>query len=192
MGPQETLDNLAKDLRSSTKLKNIGSMAVDVIRGHLYKGEGFEPLSPATAAYRGQGLPLQDTGALRDSISYEVTGSDTVSIGTTKPYAAIQNNGGTITAKKNWLWIPAAGTRKLQRRYGYSPTEVCNGLKSKGYSIFRIGRTVCYRHGKGENAKNSIVFFLKKSVSIPKREFFYITEEEAEQIISEVVPDEIL
>jgi hypothetical protein len=148
MGVIETLDNLANSLKTPSKLGTIGGMAVEMIRGKIHSGQGFSPLSPATAAYRGTGRPLQDTGSLRDSITFKVVDERTVTVGTNKPYAAIQHNGGVINAKKNWLWIPAAGTRQLQRRYGYGPTDVLKGLKASGYSIFRKGRTMCYREKK--------------------------------------------
>jgi len=193
MGVIETLDDLANSLKTPSKLSTIGGMAVEMIRGKIHSGRGFAPLSPATESYRGSGRPLQDTGALRDSITFKVVDDKTVSVGTNKPYAAIQNNGGLINAKKNWLWIPAAGTRQLQRRYGYSPTEVLNGLKSEGYSIFRMGRTMCYREKRRTRNEEGklvykihVLFYLKKSVEIPARPFFYLTDKEMGLIMSEV------
>jgi len=193
MGVTETLDDLANSLKTPSKLATIGGMAVEMIRSKIHSGNGFAPLSPATAGYRGSGRPLQDTGSLRDSITFKVLDDKTVSVGTNKPYAAIQNNGGVINAKKSWLWIPAAGTRQLQRRYGYSVTEVLSGLKSEGYSIFRKGRTMCYREkkkkrdesGKLQNVDH-VIFYLKKSVEIPARPFFYLTDKEMGLIMSEV------
>lgn len=186
MSLDKTLNDIAKELQpSDAKLDTIGGMAVDFIRGHLYEGKNFPPLAPATVEYRGRGRPLQDTKELRDSFSYEKKGSG-VSVGTNKIYAPIQNDGGRITAKKNWLFIPAAGTRQLQRKYGYSPTEVLNGLKGAGFKVFRMGRTVCYQK-KGKEIK--VAYYLKKSVVIPKREFFYITAEEASMIFNEVFND---
>jgi len=193
MGVIDTLDNLAKSLQTPSKLPTIGGMAVEMIRSKIHSGQGFAPLSPATEAYRGSGRPLQDTGALRDSITFKTVGEQTVSVGTNKPYAGIQNNGGVIRAKKNWLWIPAAGTRQLQRRYGYSPTDVLNGLKAAGYSIFRMGRTMCYREkrkSRNEDGKLQykvhILYYLKKSVEIPARRFFYLSDHEMDLIMKEV------
>jgi phage gpG-like protein len=167
-------------------------MAADIIRGHVRKGEGFAPLSPATTAYRGAGRPLQDTGGLRDSITFKVVDERTVSVGTNKPYAAIQNNGGVIRAKKQWLWIPAAGTRQLQRRYGYGVTDVLNGMKAAGYAIFRIGRTMVWREKrKTRNAdgklgyKTHVLYYLKKSVEIPARPFFHLTDREMNLLTQE-------
>jgi len=139
-------------------------------------------LSPATAAYRGAGRPLQDTGGLRDSINHQVIGENTVSVGTNKVYAPIQNNGGVIRARREWLWIPAAGTRRLQRRFGYSPTDVMKGLRSIGYSPFRKGRTVVYRDRR---KKHHVLYYLKKSVEIPARRFFFLSDREMNLLMKE-------
>jgi phage gpG-like protein len=186
MGAIDTLDGLSKALQSPSKLKTVGGMATEMIRGHIHQGSpGWSPLAPATAAYRGEGKPLQDTGGLRDSITFTVVDERTVSVGTNKPYARIQNNGGLIRAKKNWLWIPGPGLRRLQRRYGYSPTEVLRGLKAEGYSVFRMGRTMVYKK-PGKRSKIQIAYYLKKSVEIPARPFFYLTPEETALIMEEV------
>jgi phage gpG-like protein len=192
MGPQDTLDAIAKDLRKPEKLSIIGEMASGFIQNHIYTGDGFDPLSAATVSYRGQGKPLQDTMSLLGSITSEVIRPDTVSVGTTKKYAPVHNNGAIIRAKKQWLWIPASGTRQLERRYGPTPSDVCRGLKDSGHKIFRIGRTVCYSRGKGKRRKSIVIYYLKKSVVIPKREFFFLTESEQNQLIDEVLPNELL
>jgi phage gpG-like protein len=186
MSAIDTLESLSKALQTPKKLGTVGGMAAEMIRGHVHGGKGWSPLAPATAAYRGEGKPLQDTGGLRDSITFNVIDERTVSVGTNKPYARLQNDGGVIRAKKNWLWIPAAGTRQLQRRYGYSPTDVLQGLKAAGFSVFRRGRTMCYRArgGKGPD-KIKTVYYLKKSVEIPARPFFYLTPEETALIMQE-------
>jgi phage gpG-like protein len=195
MGVTETLDELARSLQNPGNLSTIGGMAVEMIRSHIHSGQGFKPLSPATVDYRGNGRPLQDTGALRDSIAFKAVDGRTVSVGTNKPYAAIQNNGGTVRAKNaKWLWIPAAGTRQLQRRYGYGPTAVLNGLKADGYSVyFSAGsRVVCWkekRRSRSEEGKleykSHILYYLKKSVEIPARKFFYLTDREMSLLMKE-------
>ena len=179
----DTLDDVARSLQKPSKLATIAGLAAEMIRGKIHSGQGFAPLSPATEAYRGAGRPLQDTGSLRDSITHKVV-DDTAIVGTNKPYAAIQNNGGVIRAKKNWLWIPAAGTRQLQRTYGYSPTDVLQGLKAAGYSIFRKGRTMCYR-GKERSRKIHVLYYLKKSVEIPARPFFFLSDREMDLLMKE-------
>ncbi|MCL2765964.1 MAG: hypothetical protein FWD40_11915 [Treponema sp.] len=188
----KALEDLEKALKTPDKIAKIGGMAVELIRSKIHRGDDFELLSPATVAYRGAGRPLQDTGSLRDSIAFKVIDERTVSIGTNKPYAAIQHNGGEIHAKKEWLWIPAAGTRKLQRRYGYSPTDVLRGLKAEGYSVFRKGRTMCFREKKKKRNDTGIsqnvdhvLYYLKKSVYIPPRPFFYLNDRDMVLLMKE-------
>jgi len=178
----EALRDLAKKLKTPDKLAVIGGMAAEMIRGRIHAGKGFAPLSPATAAYRGAGQPLQDTGSLRDSITHQVVDDSTVSVGTNKVYAPLQNNGRVIRAKREWLWIPAAGTRKLRRRFGYSPTDVMKGLRAAGYSPFRKGRTVVYRNRR---KKYHVLYYLKKSVEIPARRFFFLSDQEMNLLMKE-------
>lgn len=184
----EELEELEKRLERTDRLEKAGVMAADMIRSHIYKGEGFDPLAPVTAAYRGKGRPLQDTSTLRKSIASEMTAADTVSVGTTVRYAPLHNEGGTIRAKKDWLFIPASGVRKLERTHGKSPAAVIAALKGMNYSIYRVGRTVCARK-KEKGAKPRTLYYLKKSVEIPKREFFYLTASESETIFKELTDD---
>ena len=184
----EELEELERKLQRREKVEKAGVMAADMIRSHIYRGEGFDPLAPATAAYRGRGQPLQDTSTLRKSIASEMTAADTVSVGTTVRYAPLHNAGGTIRAKKDWLFIPAAGVRKLERTHGKSPSAVIAALKGLNYSIYRVGRTVCARK-RLKGAKAKTLYYLKKSVEIPKREFFYLTDSEAETILKELTDD---
>jgi len=195
MGVIETLDSLANSLKTPSKLGTIGGMAAEMIRSHIQSGKGFKPLSPATVDFRKKGQPLLDTADLRNSITFKVVDERTVTVGTNKPYAAIQNNGGVINAKKNWLWIPAAKVRELMRgkNGGYSPTEVLQKMKSEGYSVFRKGRTIVWREKrKTRNEKGKLVYkthplyYLKKSVEIPARPFFYLTDKEMGLLMEEV------
>ena len=163
----DTLDALALDLTKSTLIQKFGTMAADTIRMHIQDSD-FQPLSGATVEYRGQGDPLKDTGSLRDSITAELINGTTVSVGTNKLYAPIQNNGGVIRARKQWLFIPAGGTRQLERRYGRKPGDVLSGLRNEDYWVYRVGRTICYRK-KSKRAKPHVAYYLKKSVEIPKR-----------------------
>lgn len=184
----KALEDMAKNLDEKSKADKAGKFAMEAIRGHIYYATGMPPLSAATRAFRGSDAkPLQDSTGLRESITYELIGNNTASVGTNKIYAPIQNNGGTITAKKNWLFIPAAGVKKLEGSFGYGPTNVLNGLKVKNY-VYRVGRTICYRK-RGTNAPGRVVYYLKKSVVIPKRRFFYLSDEEISQMLSEVSND---
>lgn len=178
---QTALDELAFTLEKGLQMHRAGSAAVGFIQNHIYRGDGFDPLSPATVAYRGDGRALQDTGNLRESIAYEVTSKNCALVGTACAYARIHNEGGVIRAKKKWLCIPAAGTRKLERRYGKKPRQVMDGLKAEGYTVYFAGRTVCYKKAS-RGGRPHVAYYLKQQVTIPKRAFFYITEEEAETI----------
>lgn len=186
------LKKITAELSDPGKVALAGTMAADIIRKHLYEGEGFEPLSQVTKDYRGdkKGRPLRDTLHLRDSITAELVNKDTSSVGTTVKYAPIQNNGGVITAIKDWLFIPGPRMRYYERKYGRKPGDVLNGLRSEGFWVYRAGRAVFYRE-KEKGSKAHVAYYLKKSVEIPKREFFYLTDEEFTQITQEVA-DEIL
>lgn len=182
----DDLERIQLALQSQAQLRRAGVMAADAIRSHIDTGAGFDPLSPATIAYRGPGQPLKDTGALRDSLNSQVISSDTVSVGTTKEYAPRQNNGETITAKGNgWVFIPAAGTRQLERRYGKKVSSVLAGLRGAGFYVYRAGRTMCYRK-KGSRHPGKVVYYLKKSVTIPARRFFFLSAQEVDEIMMEV------
>lgn len=183
----QLLYGIAENLTDQKRVLKAGIMGADYIRKHIQDAD-FEPLSSVTVEYRGKGDPLKDTLSLRDSITFELVNGATVSVGTNKLYAPIQNNGGVITARKQWLFIPAGGTRQLERRYGRKPGDVLSGLRNEGYWVYRVGRTVCYRK-KSKKAKPHVAYYLKKSVEIPKREFFYLTDNELETILSEVTGD---
>ena len=191
----KALDDLENALKKPGKLDIIGGMAVEMIRSKIHKGDGFEPLSPATAAYRGAGRPLQDTSGLRDSITFKEIDDRTVSIGTNKPYAAIQHNGGVIRAKnKKWLTIPAADTRDWQRKYGYKTSDLIQNMRAAGYKVFipKDKRIIVWqekrrsRNAEGKlEYKLHILFYLKKSVEIPARPFFYLNDHDMDLLMKE-------
>jgi phage gpG-like protein len=191
----DTLESLSAALQSPEKLGKIGGMAAEMIRGHIHGGSpGWSPLAPATVAYRGEGKPLQDTSGLRDSIDFSYVDGRTVSVGTNKPYARLQNNGGVIRPKRrDWLWIPGPGIRQLIRSKdgrGWGPTEVLKALRSKGNHVFRMKRTIRYWKKGKKPPKDPwdypVAYYLKKSVEIPARPFFYLTPKETALIMEEV------
>jgi phage gpG-like protein len=200
MGVIDTLDSLSKALQNPEKLKTIGGMATEMIRSHIHEGSpGWSPLAPATVAYRnkdGKAKPLEDTGeaGLLGSIAFSVIDDRTVSVGTNKPYAKIQNNGGVIRPKRrDWLWIPGPGIRQLIRSKdgrGWGPTEVLKALRGKGNHVFRMKRTIRYWKKGKKPPKDPwdypVAYYLKKSVEIPARPFFYLTPEETALIMQEV------
>jgi phage gpG-like protein len=192
MNAIDTLENLSRALQKPVNQGRVGAMAADMIRGHIHEGKGWSPLAPATAAYRGEGKPLQDTGGLRDSITFSYVDSRTVSVGTTKPYARLQNDGGVVRAKKNWLWIPGPKMRQFIRSKkgrGWGPAEVLKALRDGGHHVFRMKRTMRYWKKGRKPPKNPrdypVAYYLKKSVEIPARPFFYLTPEETALIMQE-------
>jgi phage gpG-like protein len=193
----EALELLRKKLSDRSKYDTIGALAASMIAGHIYDGP-FTPLSPATKAYRGANAkPLQDTGHLHDSITYKVNGSGadaTIVVGTNHVAARIQNDGGTIRAKKNWLWIPSGEARESQRNKGsgFSPTEVLRHYKAMGFKVLRIGRTIAYQSKKRKMIDGKLkyvyhtLYYLKKEVTIPARKFFYLDDKELSVLIKEL------
>jgi phage gpG-like protein len=67
---------------------------------------------------------------------------------------------------------------------------VLGGLKAGGFSVFRMGRTMRYwKKGKKppkDPRDYPVAYYLKKSVEIPARPFFYLTPEELSLIMEEV------
>jgi phage gpG-like protein len=195
----DTLESLSAALQNPAKLGTIGGMAAEMIRGHIHEGSpGWSPLAPATVEYRNKGgkaKPLEDTAeaGLLGSITFSYVDGRTVSVGTNKPYARLQNNGGVIRAKKDWLWIPGPGIRQLIRSKdgrGWGPTEVLKALRGKGNHIFRMKRTIRYWKKGKKPPKDPwdypVAYYLKKSVEIPARPFFYLTPVETALIMEEV------
>ena len=182
----DDLNDIAKKLTSPALVVKAGTMAADYIRMHIETGS-FAPLSPVTQQFRGQGQPLKDTHRLLNSITAEVKDQQTSSVGTTLIQAPILNNGGTISAKKNWLFIPGPRMRYYMRKFGYSAKDVLNGLRSSDFYVYRAGRTIVYRK-KDKKAAAHVAFYLKKTVTIPARPFFYLSDEEIESILKECIP----
>jgi phage gpG-like protein len=200
MGAIDTLESLSKALQTPAKMGTVGSMAVGMIVGHIHEGKGWSPLAPATVKYRnkdGKAKPLEDTGeggGLLGSITFSYVDGRTVSIGTNKPYARLQNNGGVIRPKNTeWLWIPGPGIRQLIRSKdgrGWGVADVLKALRDRGNHVFRMGRTMRYwKKGKKppENPRDyPVAYYLKKSVEVPARPFFYLTPEETALSMEEV------
>jgi len=177
------IDDLADKLSRNDTLDRIGQYAVSAIQKKIGGGD-FTPNAPVTSSVKKGSPPLSDRGHLVSSIDYRVTDGN-VYVGTNHPGAIVNNYGGTISAKKSWLLIPASSkTRTLQRRYGWTPKAVCDGLRSDGFSVWRQGRALFYRQkGTGSSKKKAVMLYiLKKSVRIPKREFMRLTQEEIDDL----------
>ncbi len=190
--------------RGFESLKELHERLVIQLQGYVYRNWPKKPpLSPLTLAARRRGgsAVLQDTGALRISISGESpfqtissspgtlneAGESIAVIGTSLPYAAIHNYGGTIHARrvKN-LSIPVTpeasavdGASRFPRQLKFIPSK-------------KSGTTgVLVEAAKRRGEKGKIQFILKPSVRIPQRRCLP-DKSVAEKIANEVAEDYVL
>lgn len=154
--------SVSKALKRSARYME--SKTQERIRSGKYKAN-----APLTVALKGSSKPLADTGLLLSSINGRVEGSTAI-ISTNRLGARIQNEGGTITAKRR-LWIPAQRWVK-KKVMALGTAGALRDLKRSGTVWFRKGY-VMYR---SKNGKSQIVWYLKKSVTIPQRRFMYIDD----------------
>lgn len=157
---------------------------------------GIKPTNaPLTTAVKQNSKTLRDRGQLLASIASRADGTSAV-VGTNHIGAKLNHYGGTIKAKKKWLWIPASSwTRAQQRRYGFSPGEVMSGLRKDGYGVWIQSKTgssgVVLAKKKGKRTKIRLVFILKKFVTIPARPFLFVDDLDR-QAIRSIVSKSIL
>lgn len=152
--------------------------------------QGIRPANaPLTVAVKKGSKTLRDRGDLIGSIASRATPNE-ASVGTNKIYARIQHFGGTIKAKKTWLFIPAGyETRRLQRKYSFAAGELIKKMRADGYNVwFQVkgnkgvvmAEKKLKRHrrdGAGKIIhKSFVLFILKKAVTIPARPFLTIDE----------------
>ena len=76
--------------------------------------------------------------------------------------------------------------------FRFKISEVLAYFKNQGYKVYRRGRTVGYnskrktRNTEGKlEYKYNVLFYLKKSVEIPARKFFYLTNTEMDLLAKE-------
>ncbi len=138
----------------------------------LKRGQ-FKENAPATRAYKKSSKPLHSDGNLHGSITQKVTGEKGF-VGTNHPGAFSNNFGATIKAKfAKRLLIPGPETRELQRTYSYNTRTLIRRMKQKGYKVWwEPGATMA----KYKNEEAFVLFYRKKKVKIPKREFLYISK----------------
>lgn len=142
---------------------------------------GIRPANaPLTTAVKQNTKTLRDRGQLLASIASRSSENSAI-VGTNHIGAKINHFGGTIRAKKKWLWIPASSwTRRQQRRYGFGAGEVMRGLRKDGYGVWIQSQTgasgVVLAKRKGKRTKTRLVFILKKSVTIPARPFLFVDD----------------
>lgn len=138
---------------------------------------------PLTAELKKGANTLRDTGNLRASL--HARHSDvSATVATNVPYARIHNKGGVITPKNaKYLVIPAI--REFARKARIlGVRKTIEDYESKGYSFFRPykrgggARSNVIMFQKGKKGKPRVAFYLMKKVTIPKREFMYLTKME--------------
>ena len=154
--------------------------------------EVWASLSPVTEALRRQGpnsnagnKPLQDTGRLRQSVTWRSAGGgaapdgaiyeltpDVLTYGTNVEYASIHQNGGTITVKKaKVLAVPLR-----------DPIDL--GGKKSG--------TLAGRRVSSYNGQQYLI--LGKQVTVRARPFLYVTDQDVDdfQVVFSMYLNEIL
>ncbi len=156
--------------------QHVISKSVDRIK----KGEVKPPTSKFTLSLRRKpgGKTLQDTGALRQSLTYQLEGDGVIKIGSHLRYAKVHQFGAKIKAKKaQKLCIPATKeARKLSAVKGVR--GALEELKKQGWKIWFTDKAIMGRKGK----KESVLFYRKEEVEIPARTFVYMTEGDWEEI----------
>ena len=176
------IEELAKELDGFKKMDEVGRYAVSRIQRRIADGK-FKSHAPLTQQARPGGKILRNNSTLINSISYRIT-SQSVFIFTPLSYAKIQNDGGTVTAKKGALTIPCHPVvRTLQKRYGPSAKEVLSGLKAAGCSVWRQGRAIFYRKKGGRHKEGVMIYVLTKSITIPARPFMYLDKSEMRTVL---------
>jgi phage gpG-like protein len=124
------------------------------------------------------GQPLLDTGmrgGLLSAFAWALgTDRKSVIVGNSKVYAALQNFGGTVSAKGGkFLAIPLPGLSVSERRIG---TSAFRG-KDTFFAKSRNGNLILFQNlstkGKGKNKTSNIrpLFVMKESVTIRPRPF---------------------
>lgn len=166
---------------------------------------GIKPKNaPLTVAVKQNTKTLRDRGQLLASITSR-SDKDSAIVGTNHIGAKLHQFGGTVKAKKKWLWIPASSwTRTQQRKYGFSPGDVMKGLKENGYSTwFQINEDSGVvmaekklkrkkRDEQGKVVHNAIVvFILKKFVIIPARPYLFLDELD-HKVIGQMMKDTVV
>lgn len=184
------LNNMVKSIDGlPAKLAPFG---LECIRDNYRNGQ-FAPNKPLTKSLKNGGAkPLFDTVETFASLTYQV-GQDEYTLSTPKLHAAMLNDGGTIKPLKSQkLTIPADRTIK-KRVDVYGVRKTLEGLERQGWKIFWrpnsvIGRAPVGAKGIGRRIKASMnknskgvayVLFIRASkVTIPQREFMYLSEEQ--------------
>lgn len=170
----ETIDALGRRIQDPHLLSTLASIAASQVQKNIASGH-WAPNAALTTELKGNALPLRDKGHLLASITSGVEGDKGI-VGTNLRQARILHDGGVITPKRTrFLAIPAnSGTRAFMRQYGATPRACIEGMKSAGYSIYFAKNVVMAKKGKG---RPHALFILKRSVTIPARQFMRLGRE---------------
>lgn len=180
-----TFQTMSQRLQESGLLDGLGARATSLVQKNIRDGD-WEPNAPLTRAIKGAGAkPLMDDGHLLASITYRVEGSRAI-VWTARPGANIVHSGGKIRATKSkFLTIPAGRkTRSLMGSYGLTPRACIEGMRKAGFDVFfrqeRGGGSgmILYLPPKAKKGtKPTVLFILKKEVTIPARPFLRLPKE---------------
>ena len=109
---REVLNALQKLQRATGDLspafREIGDVLVESTKQRFESGTGpdgqrWDDNSDVTIARKGRNKPLLAEGTLLESIHFELIGNDTLEVGSSMKYAAMQQFGGTKD-EFPWLW----------------------------------------------------------------------------------------
>lgn len=138
-------------------------------------GKGTKPLAPLTVRLRTKGSKqqLRDTGGLRRSIVWDRV-TNGVEVGSVLRYAALHQDGGTITPKKaKKLAIPATKeARAMSSAFGVRKS-LENFAKKYGAIRFTPGTI---------QAGGVILFYRRESVDVPARPYLFMNADREEAV----------
>lgn len=183
---QRYCEKMAREMREPKDVaKRVGAYGVSSTQKRIRSN--IPPANaPLTVANKKGSGTLRDTGALMNSITHK-TGSTWAAWGSNLFYAKIHNEGGVITPKKSkYLYIPAGwNVRKLMRRHGETWDTTIKGMKASGYKIWRSksGKALM---ASGKDGKPFVLFILRESVTIPKRQYIDFDSEDQTNVLDMV------
>lgn len=157
----------------------LGERFLELTRQNILAGKqpnqrAFLPNNPITVTVKRGNRPLIDKGHLLKSLKFAV-GKGSLIFGSNLPYAAIQNFGGVIHAKKQFLTIPLMNKAR-QVGIGAGAKKYGGDKRNVGLFFVRILKTgncfLAKRIGSKKKPKLEFWYWLKRSVKIPPRAIF--------------------
>jgi phage gpG-like protein len=180
------LDKLGKKIAHGKRdlMRDIGIDISGSVKMRIAAGQ-FKGLSDITKNIRREGSdnPLNDTGRLRQSITYNAT-ENTAEIGTPLKYGRIHNEGGTIEpVKAEKLAIPA--NRRIARMSEtMGVRKTLEKMEKAGWFLHFTENSI----GGTKDNVSELFFIRKKKVTIPKREFL-ILDSTDRKVIKKIIGD---